>query len=66
MSSPIGASLAASSAGRKQAWQARATVSAHLLVISPEQDADILAIGGFREVALFYAALTWRGWVARA
>lgn len=27
---------------------------------------DVLARAGFRDVELFFAAFTWRGWVARA
>lgn len=45
---------------------ARAAVAAGLNSFAPEQDEDILRGGGFSHVALFYAALTWRGWVARA
>lgn len=56
----------ASGADRKQAQKARTAVGAHLPTLSPEQDADILSAGGFSDVALFFAAFTWRGWVARA
>lgn len=45
---------------------ARANVDAKLLAISPEQDQAILEEAGFRDVALFYAAFTWRGWVGYA
>lgn len=35
-----------------------------LPVLSPEQDVSILHDSGFSQVELFYAALTFRGWVA--
>jgi tRNA (cmo5U34)-methyltransferase len=44
----------------------RAAVEAHLSLLSPEQDAAILRDVGFSDVTLFYAAFTWRGWVAYA
>lgn len=56
----------ASGADREQAHKARTAVGTHLPTLAPEQDANILATGGFSEVALFFAAFTWRGWVARA
>lgn len=45
---------------------ARAAVAASLNCFTPEQDEQILREGGFSHVSMFYAALTWRGWVARA
>ena len=45
---------------------ARAAVAAHLNLLSPEHDAAILRDAGFSHVSLFYAAFTWRGWVAYA
>lgn len=53
-------------ADRAQARKARTAVSANLPTLAPEQDADILRAGGFSNVALFFAAFTWRGWVGRA
>jgi tRNA (cmo5U34)-methyltransferase len=35
-----------------------------LPALSPEQDADLLREAGFADVALFYAAFSFRGWVA--
>jgi hypothetical protein len=35
-----------------------------LPVLSPEDDEALLREAGFRDVSLFYAALTFRGWVA--
>ena len=56
----------ASGADPNQANNARAAVEAHLSLLSPEQDAQILREAGFRDVELFYAAFTWRGWVGYA
>ncbi|MBX9930189.1 MAG: methyltransferase domain-containing protein [Methylobacterium sp.] len=55
-----------SGADPEQARKARTAVSAHLPTLSPEQDANLLHQGGFSDIALFFAAFTWRGWVARA
>ncbi|GJE62620.1 class I SAM-dependent methyltransferase [Methylobacterium trifolii] len=49
-----------------QARMAREAVGAHLPVLTPEQDEAILEGSGFRDIAMFFAAFTWRGWVARA
>jgi tRNA (cmo5U34)-methyltransferase len=35
-------------------------------VLSPEEDEALMREAGFGEVSLFYAALTFRGWVACA
>jgi tRNA (cmo5U34)-methyltransferase len=56
----------ASGADPDQAQNARAAVEAHLNLLSPEQDEAILRDAGFSDVSLFYAAFTWRGWVAYA
>lgn len=56
----------ASGADPEQARNARETVSAHLNLFDPERDAGILESAGFSDVALFYAAFTWRGWVGYA
>lgn len=50
----------------EQAANARAAVSASVQMMSPEADEAILREGGFRDVAMFYAAFTWRGWVGYA
>ena len=42
------------------------TVSANLCMLTPEADAEILREAGFQDVTPFYAAFTWRGWVAYA
>ena len=41
-------------------------IEANLSLLSPEQDAQILREAGFADVELFYAAFTWRGWIAYA
>jgi tRNA (cmo5U34)-methyltransferase len=56
----------ASGADPNHANNARAAVEARLSLLSPEQDAQILREAGFRDVELFYAAFTWRGWIAYA
>lgn len=49
-----------------QTEKMRAAVEAHLSLYDPEQDEAILRDAGFSDVSLFYAAFTWRGWVAYA
>jgi hypothetical protein len=49
-----------------QANNARTAVDANLSLLSPEQDMQILRDAGFRSAELFYAAFTWRGWIAYA
>jgi tRNA (cmo5U34)-methyltransferase len=56
----------ASGAEPDKANTARAAVDASLNLLSPEQDARILSEAGFKNVELFYAAFTWRGWVGYA
>ncbi len=46
------------------AHQARTMVADRVELMSPEADEQFLRDGGFSDVQLFYAALTWRGWVA--
>jgi tRNA (cmo5U34)-methyltransferase len=53
-------------ADREQVEKMRAAVEAHLNLLSPERDEELLREAGFSEVSLFYAAFTWRGWVAYA
>lgn len=56
----------ASGADPAQTEQARQAVAASLALLTPQDDATCLRDAGFSEVELFYAAFTWRGWVARA
>ncbi|MEJ8571438.1 class I SAM-dependent methyltransferase [Microbaculum marinum] len=46
--------------------KARAAVAASLNAFTPDEDERILREAGFSDPALFYAAFTWRGWVAHA
>lgn len=49
-----------------QVHGARAAVAASLNSFDPEVDEAIIRAGGFADVNLFYAAFTWRGWIAHA
>lgn len=49
-----------------QAEGARKAVDAHVDMLAPETDESILRAGGFTDVEQFYAAFTWRGWIAHA
>ena len=40
-------------------------LSTRLPLLSPEEDEGLLREAGFTEVGVFYAALTFRGWLAR-
>ncbi len=44
--------------------ESAAAMGERLPVLSPEQDEKLLREAGFVDVALFYAAFTFRGWVA--
>ncbi len=55
-----------SGADPAQTEKMRAAVEAHLSLFSPDEDETILREAGFSNVSLFYAAFTWRGWVAYA
>ena len=61
-----GAFALASGADPEQIGKMCAGVDAHLPILDPERDEAILREGGFADVALFYAAFTWRGWVGYA
>ena len=43
-----------------------AAMSAHLPALSPRDEETLLRDAGFSDVGLYYAALTFRGWVAQA
>jgi tRNA (cmo5U34)-methyltransferase len=49
-----------------QVEQARIAVGASLALLTPDEDEACLRDAGFDDVELFYAAFTWRGWIARA
>lgn len=48
----------------QRAADSAAAMRRSLPLLSPEQDAALLREAGFTEVELFYAALSFRGWVA--
>lgn len=50
----------------QQAEQAHKAGGENLALLSPEQDAELRREAGFHGVELFYAAFTWRGWIALA
>lgn len=56
----------ASGADPDKVTSMKAAVEAHLALLSPEEDVAILREAGFVNVEMFYAAFTWRGWVAYA
>ncbi|KKB08214.1 class I SAM-dependent methyltransferase [Devosia chinhatensis] len=41
-------------------------MGAHLTILAPEEEEAMLAQAGFSDVSLFYAGLSFRGWVAYA
>jgi len=49
-----------------QAQGAREAVASAVNMLPPDRDEAAMAAAGFGDVAMFYAAFTWRGWVARA
>lgn len=56
----------ASGADFEQVQKMCAAMDAYVPMLAPEQDEAILRAAGFSDIALFYAAFTWRGWVAYA
>lgn len=57
---------AASGVAGMDTARAMAGIGAHLPFLSPHEDESVLRDAGFGEVELFYAAFTFRGWVATA
>ena len=55
---------AASGVPNMNAQNAITTMGARLPLLSPEEDEALLREAGFADVSLFYAAFTFRGWVA--
>ncbi len=49
-----------------QAERARSAIAAHLPILAPEVDEQILIDAGFSGVSLFYVGFTFRGWIAYA
>lgn len=60
------AAFAAASGAPTMQAQDTAAIRQRLPVLSPHQDLDLLRAAGFIDVALFYCAFTFRGWVAHA
>jgi tRNA (cmo5U34)-methyltransferase len=56
---------AASGTPSVQAEGAAQAIGTRLPILSPEEDEALLTEAGFVDVSLFYAAFTFRGWVAR-
>lgn len=56
----------AAGAEARNAEHWRRAVEEQLTLLSPEEDEDLLREAGFTQVTSFYAAFTWRGWVAHA
>lgn len=56
----------ASGVNPEQAATARDAVAANLSLFDPSGDEAILRDGGFADPDMFFAALTWRGWIAHA
>lgn len=56
----------ASGADSEQAMNARKAVDASLNLFDPEKDEQIMRDAGFTDAALFFAAFSWRGWIAYA
>jgi tRNA (cmo5U34)-methyltransferase len=58
--------LIASGLDPDKAANARVAIDTQTNVLTPEQDEAILREAGFSNVSLFYAAFSFRGWVAYA
>lgn len=52
--------------GGADARERAAALAAQLPILSPEEDEALLGEAGFTGVGVFYAALSFRGWVAHA
>jgi tRNA (cmo5U34)-methyltransferase len=58
--------LIASGLDPEKAANARVAIDTRTHILTPEQDEAILREAGFSNVSLFYAAFSFRGWVAYA
>jgi len=47
-----------------QRESARQAIGTRLTILSPEEEEEMLRAAGFSDVSLFYAGLSFRGWVA--
>jgi tRNA (cmo5U34)-methyltransferase len=50
----------------QKASAARSAVESSVSMLGPEQDRALLHDAGFSDIELFFAAFTWRGWIAYA
>lgn len=64
--SRYGAFAAAAGVPKEKADQAGSAIGKRLPILSPDEDAALLREAGYCDVQLFYAAFTFRGWVAYA
>lgn len=55
---------AAPDADPGQLQQAREAIAGRLTIFAPEEEEEMLRQAGFTDVSLFYAGLSFRGWVA--
>ena len=62
--SRFAAFAAASGVPLETAQNAAKGIASQLPALSPEDDEDLLRDAGFSDVSLFYAAFTFRGWIA--
>lgn len=58
--------LIAAGVPEAQAIGGMSTMRERLPVLAPEEEEHLLHAAGFRDVQLFFAALTFKGWIARA
>lgn len=49
-----------------QAESARQAIGSRLTILAPEEEEEMLRQAGFSDVSLFYAGMSFRGWVAYA
>lgn len=52
--------------GDPQSEAARAAIATNLTILAPEEEEAMLAEAGFTGITLFYAGLSFRGWVSYA
>lgn len=57
---------AAAGLTREQMDSARQAIGARLTILDPTEEEDLLREAGFTDIAQFYAAFSFRGWVAYA
>lgn len=62
----FGAFAIASGVDPDKAAKARDGIGERLPILTPEQDEAVLRDAGFKDISLFYAGFTFRGWVAYA